>query len=133
MRERARERKKQKHQRTKTEKKSKKKRKGSAEKWRKVTEKEKLQQHRLLKVQQLRSCLLQGPPGLAWARSTDAAASAAGPSRESEGREAPITSALMVQEEAEKISVEEDSPPCEGGSDNRVKQVLSRMVWINIH
>ena len=71
--------------------------------------------------------------GLAGASSTDAAVSTAGPSRESVS-EAPITTALMVQEEAEKISVEEVSPPCEGGSDTVVSRyVPSRMVWINIH
>ena len=75
--------------------------------------------------------MLQGAAG---ASRTDAKASAAGPSRESEESEAPITTALMVQEEAEKISVEEDSPPCEGGSYTVVsKYVPSRMVWINIH
>ena len=49
--------------------------------------------------------------GLAGASSTDAAVSAAGPSRESDSEseesEAPITTALMVQEEAENISVKE--------------------------
>ena len=73
--------------------------------------------------------------GLAGASSTDAAASAAGPSGESDSEsEAPITTALMVQEETEKISVEEDSPPCERGSDTVVSRyVPSRMVRINIH
>lgn len=54
--------------------------------------------------------------GLAGASSTDAAASAAGPLRESDSEseesEALITTALMVQEEAENISVEKDCPPC---------------------
>ena len=40
----------------------------------------------------------------------------------------------MVQEEAEQISVEEDSPPCEGGGDTMLSRyVPSRMAWINIH
>ena len=42
--------------------------------------------------------------GLARASNTDAAASAAGPSRESEKSEAPNTTALMVQEEAESCT-----------------------------
>ena len=37
-------------------------------------------------------------------------------------------------EEAENTSVEEDAPPCEGGSDTMVSRyVPSRMVWINIY
>ena len=72
--------------------------------------------------------MLQGRP------SSTAAASAAGPSCESEESEDPFTTALMVVEEAEKISVEEDSPPCEGGSETVVSRYLPiRMVWINIH
>ena len=45
----------------------------------------------------------------------------------------PDTTALMVQEEAENTSVEEDTPPCEGGSDTLVSRYVPSMVWINIH
>ena len=74
---------------------------------------------------------------LAGASSTEAAASAVlhvslTVSLKKVRLQLPLT-ALMVQEDAEN-SVEEDSPPCEGGSDTVVSRyVPSRMVWINIH
>ena len=87
-------------------------------------------------VKQFGRCLLQGPawPGLAAPMLQLQLRVLHVSLTESEESEAPITTALMVQEEAENTSVEEDSPPCEGGNDAVVSRYVStRMVWINIH